>query len=102
MFSRDDILTWVSAYWFDNCIGTSFTPYAESGAKPWGRIAAPAAFTVFPKDLVNAPREFADRFFDVQHWEEMDAGGHFAAFEQPESYLRGVRAALALAEGRAA
>jgi pimeloyl-ACP methyl ester carboxylesterase len=98
VFSRDEILTWVSAYWFGGCIGTSFTPYAESGAKPWGRIAAPVAFTVFPKDLVNAPREFADRFFTVRHWEQMGAGGHFAAWEQPDAYLSGIRVALSLAE----
>jgi len=98
VFSRDEILTWVSAYWFDNCIGTSFSPYAEGADMSWSRIEAPTAFTVFPKDLVNAPREFAERYFNVQFWREYDRGGHFAAFERPEDYVAGVRAALALAE----
>ncbi|MCX6502073.1 MAG: epoxide hydrolase [Microbacterium sp.] len=97
VFSREELLTWISAYWFGRCIGTSFTPYAEGGAKPWGRVAAPTAFTVFPKDLVNAPREFADRYFAVESWEEPARGGHFAAFEQPDAYARGVRTALSLA-----
>jgi pimeloyl-ACP methyl ester carboxylesterase len=97
VFTRDELLTWISAYWFDGAIGTSFTPYAEGGDKAWPRIAAPAAFTIFPKDLVNAPREFADRFFDVRHWHEYDAGGHFAAWERPQDYVEGVRAALRLA-----
>jgi pimeloyl-ACP methyl ester carboxylesterase len=97
VFSRDDLLTWISAYWFSNCIGTSFTPYAEGGEKPWPRLTTPTAFTVFPRDLVNAPREFADRFFTVRHWEELAHGGHFAAWEQPEEYVGGIRAAIALA-----
>ncbi|PJJ73694.1 pimeloyl-ACP methyl ester carboxylesterase [Diaminobutyricimonas aerilata] len=97
VFTRDELLTWISAYWFSGCIGTSFTPYAESGAKPWPRIEIPTAVTIFPADLVNAPREFAERWFDVRSWEEPDAGGHFAAWERPADYLRGVRAALALA-----
>jgi hypothetical protein len=47
VFSRDELLTWISAYWVSAAIGTSFTPYAEGGAlKPRnGRIAPPAAFT---------------------------------------------------------
>jgi pimeloyl-ACP methyl ester carboxylesterase len=99
VFSRDELLTWISAYWFDGSIGTSFSPYAEGAVKSWPRITAPAAFTIFPKDLVNAPEEFADRFFNVQSWQEFDRGGHFAAWERPDDYLSGVRAAIALANG---
>jgi pimeloyl-ACP methyl ester carboxylesterase len=99
VFSRDDILTWVSSYWFDNCIGTSFEPYASSADMSWAPIGAPTAFTIFPKDLVNAPREFAERFFNVQYWKEFDRGGHFAAFERPKDYLTGVRRAIGLATG---
>jgi pimeloyl-ACP methyl ester carboxylesterase len=96
-FSRDELLTWITAYWVYGCIGTSFTAYAEAGGKPWGRITAPTAFTVFPRDLVNAPREFADRFFTVRDWRELDAGGHFGAWEHPRDYERGVRTAVGLA-----
>lgn len=60
---------------------------------------APAVFTVYPKDLVNAPREFAERVFDVRAWHELPAGGHFAAWEQPGSYVAGVREAVGLARG---
>lgn len=97
VFTRDELLTWITAYWVSGAIGTSFTPYAESGPKPAGRIGAPAAFTVFPKDLVNAPREFAARFFDVRSWVENSAGGHFAAWECPAQYAAGVRTAVGLA-----
>ncbi|BDZ46736.1 epoxide hydrolase family protein [Naasia aerilata] len=97
VFSRDDLLTWISAYWFSGCIGTSFFPYAAAGGKPWPRIEAPSVFTIFPKDLVNAPREFVERFFRVVSWTEPDRGGHFAAWEDPEPYIAGVRTALAAA-----
>jgi pimeloyl-ACP methyl ester carboxylesterase len=99
VFTRDELLTWITAYWVSGAIGTSFTPYAESGAKPAARIEVPTAFTVFPKDLVNAPREFAARFFDVRSWSDEPAGGHFAAWEQPVQYAAGVRTAVDLAGG---
>ncbi|MFJ5991394.1 hypothetical protein [Lentzea sp. NPDC092896] len=46
---------------------------------------------------VNAPREFAERFFDVGSWVEQSSGGHFAAWECPEQYVAGVRTALSFA-----
>jgi pimeloyl-ACP methyl ester carboxylesterase len=100
VFSPDELLTWITAYWVSGAIGTSFTPYARSSV-PGAAPTAPAVFTVYPRDLVNAPREFAERIFDVRAWQELPAGGHFAAWEQPDSYVAGVRAAIDLArEGR--
>lgn len=98
VFTLDELLTWVMAYWVTGTIGTSFAPYAERTPPP-ERFDAPAAFSVFPHDLVNAPRTFAERFFDVRVWDEQPAGGHFAAWEQPAAYVDGVRAAAALADG---
>jgi pimeloyl-ACP methyl ester carboxylesterase len=99
VFDRDELLTWITAYWVSGAIGTSFTPYAQSdrSAKPLRRIDVPAAFTIFPRDLVNAPREFAARFFDVRSWHDEPAGGHFAAWERPEAYAAGIRTAVAMA-----
>lgn len=96
-FTDEELLTWVTAYWVSGAIGTSFAPYALGGGKPWPRIEAPAVFTVFPADLVNAPRRFAERAFTVADWREFDRGGHFAAWEHPEAYLWGVRRALEVA-----
>jgi pimeloyl-ACP methyl ester carboxylesterase len=98
-FTRDDLLTWITAYWVSGSIGTSFTPYVEGGDNPAGRIEIPTAFTIFPKDLVNAPREFAARFFNVQSFIEHSSGGHFAAWECPGEYVTGVRTAVRLADG---
>ena len=91
------MLTWITAYWVGDAIGTSFAPYVEGGSKPAARIDVPATFTVFSKDLVNAPREFPTRFFDVRSWTEEPAGGHFAAWERPSEYAAGVRKAVDLA-----
>lgn len=96
VFSDDELLTWISAYWFSGTIGTSFTPYAVPTTKRAGRVEIPTVFTVFPRDLVNAPRSFAERFFDVREFRETTHGGHFGAWEHPAEYAAGVRAAIAL------
>lgn len=93
VFTRGEALDWISAYWFSDCIGTSFTPYALSRV-PDALPVAPAVFTVFPRDLVNAPRSFAERIFDVKEWYELPHGGHFAAGEHPDDYVRGIRRAI--------
>jgi pimeloyl-ACP methyl ester carboxylesterase len=100
MFDRDELLTWITAYWVSGAIGTSLTPYVEGGREAPAYIDTPTAFTIFPKDLVNAPREFAERFFDVRSWSEETRGGHFAAWERPQEYVAGVRAAADLAGER--
>jgi pimeloyl-ACP methyl ester carboxylesterase len=93
-FSPDEALTWVSAYWLTGSIGTSFGPYALRSAMDWPRIEIPTVVTIFDKDLVNAPRQFAERLFDVVAWREYDHGGHFSAWECPDDYLWGLRTAL--------
>ena len=93
-FTPDEALTWISAYWYTGAIGTSFTPYAAAAPKDWPRIEIPTVMTVFPRDLVNAPRQFVERFFSVVDWLEFPHGGHFAAWEQPTDYVEGVRRAL--------
>jgi pimeloyl-ACP methyl ester carboxylesterase len=94
-FSKDVLLTNVMIYWVTGTIGTSFLPYhdfSSSGALRWmveafkqwtGSSDVPAAFALFPKDLSTPPREWAQRFFNVQRWTEMPRGGHFAALEEP-------------------
>jgi pimeloyl-ACP methyl ester carboxylesterase len=95
VFPREDLLTWVTAYWVTGTIGTSFSPYTER-PDPVKRVDVPTAVTIFPHDLITAPREFAERFFDLRVWDEQPDGGHFAAWERPEAFVAGVRAAVAL------
>lgn len=100
VFSLDEALTWVTAYWVTGTIGTSFAPYATAGPRNWPRVEVPTVVTLFAGDLVNAPRQFAERFFDVVQWREFERGGHFAAWERPTEYLAGLRAAIAAGSAR--
>ena len=103
-FSKDELLTNVMLYWITQSIGTSFLAYrdfmkpaaasTQTGAARhsyMGSSGVPAGFAVFPRDIANAPREWAERFYNVQHWTEMAAGGHFAALEEPELLARDLR-----------
>jgi pimeloyl-ACP methyl ester carboxylesterase len=89
-FSKDELLTNLNIYWLTQTINAANRIYYETAqqAPPenFKKIAVPAAITMYPKDLVIAPREYADRIYNVQQWTEMKKGGHFAAMEQPELF----------------
>jgi microsomal epoxide hydrolase len=102
-FTKDELLTNVMIYWVTATIESSFLPYYDfmnSGATTWiveafkswvGSSRVPAAFARFPKDISDPPREWAERFFNVQRWTEMPSGGHFAAMEEPERLVEDIR-----------
>ena len=53
--------------------------------------------SIFPKEIVPTPRAWAEsRFENIVHWNELDKGGHFAAFEQPELFVKELRDAFGL------
>jgi microsomal epoxide hydrolase len=56
-----------------------------------GRCAVPTAAAVFPREIIRPPRKWAERLYDIRQWTEFDAGGHFAALEQPEELIDDVR-----------
>lgn len=67
--------------------------FERAGTEPKSdRLQVPTGVTIFPHDLVLAPREFGERFFDVRRWTEMPRGGHFAALEEPELFADDIRA----------
>ena len=102
-FTRDELLTQIMIYWATESIGSSFLPYhdyananpldwVKEGMKKWtGSSNVPAAFALFPKDISQPPREWAERFFNVQRWTEMPRGGHFAPMEEPELFTEDIR-----------
>jgi microsomal epoxide hydrolase len=104
-FSKDELLTNVMIYWVTGTIGSSFQPYRDfmkagalrwigEAAKGWiggGSTKVPAGFAMFPGDLSNPPREWAERFFNVQRWSVMPSGGHFGAMEEPELLAAEIR-----------
>ena len=94
-FTRDDLLTWVTAYWITGTIGTSFATYAEPVTLP-DRVDTPTVLSVFPRDTKPEPRSYAEAFLNVREYVEHRAGGHFAAWEQPEAYVGDVRRAIEL------
>jgi len=93
VFSRDELLTWITAYWVTGTIGTSFSAYVERPT-PVTRVATPTVMSVYPRDILPLPRSVAERFLNVQIWNEHEAGGHFGAWEQPVSYVDDLRSAL--------
>lgn len=90
-------------YWVTGTINTTVAPYydiAHAGAVTWmkqkakewtGSSDVPAGFAMSPKDLSHPPREWAERFFNVQRWTTMPSGGHFAALEEPDRLVRDIR-----------
>jgi pimeloyl-ACP methyl ester carboxylesterase len=85
-FSDDFILTQASLYWFTNAISASFRPYYEHAkgmASRLTKVTVPTAVAVFPKDLSQPPRSWAERSYHVTRYTVMPRGGHFAAHEEP-------------------
>jgi pimeloyl-ACP methyl ester carboxylesterase len=98
VFTRDEILTNISIYWFTETIRSSINLYRETRLAPQflapgEKIPVPAGFANFPKELWHPPQSYAHRFFsDVRRWTDMSVGGHFAAMEQPELLAAELRA----------
>lgn len=94
-FSRDDLLTNISIYWFTGTITSSTRIYYENrntpAEKPIGYIDVPTGAAIFPAEIYLAPRAWAEAAYDLRHWTVMPRGGHFAALEQPELYLNDLR-----------
>ena len=94
-FTPDELLTWVTAYWTSGTIGTSFAAYTEPAAVP-DRIDTPTVLAVYPRDTKPEPRSYAETFLNICDYVEHPAGGHFAAWEQPEAYAEDVHRAVKL------
>ena len=103
VFTKNEMLTNAMVYWVTGSIGGAFLPYYDvlhAGPPRWiaeavkqkiGSDEVPAGFAMFAKDLSHSPREWAERFFNVQRWSEFEKGGHFAAMEQPEVLAADIR-----------
>ncbi|MFK8850963.1 epoxide hydrolase [Streptomyces sp. Ac-502] len=90
-FSDDFLLTQASLYWFTRTISTSFRPYyeyAQGLTRRVERVEVPTAVALFPADLTQPPRSWAERTYHVTRYTRMPRGGHFAAHEEPELLAR--------------
>jgi pimeloyl-ACP methyl ester carboxylesterase len=96
--TRDDILDNITLYWLTNTGVSSARLYWENkadffDAKP---ITIPFAISVFPDELYQAPRSWAERAYprNLIHYNKLDRGGHFAAWEQPDLFSSEMRASF--------
>ena len=95
--TRDDILDNTTMFWLTNT-GVSASRIYWEYKESWAAIrnvSVPVAVSAFPDDVVYAPRSWSEQAYpNLIHYNEVDRGGHFAAWEQPELYASELRAGL--------
>src|SRR6266404_3914153 len=102
--TKDDVLDDITLYWLTNTAASAARLYWENGARgsvvvaaaqKTGEISLPVAITVFPEDVYRPPETWARRAYrNLIYFNEVDRGGHFAAWEQPELFSAELRAAF--------
>jgi epoxide hydrolase len=90
-FSKDELLTNIAIYWFTETITSSARIYYENSktpvVKPIEYIDVPTGVALYPAEIFITPRSWVAAAYDLRHYSLMEQGGHFAALEQPASYL---------------
>src|SRR5262249_43149818 len=101
--TKDQVLDDFTLYWLTNNPASSGRLYWEhsrrnlvfAAAQLTDQISLPAAMTVFPDDVYRPPETWARRAFrNLMYFHEVDKGGHFAAWEQPQLFSEEMRAAF--------
>jgi pimeloyl-ACP methyl ester carboxylesterase len=101
--SRDNVLDNITLYWVTGTGASTSRIYWETGRSgiaslknPPPHMMLPAAYTVFPDELYQAPRHWVKHaYHHLEYYNEAPKGGHFAAWEQPEIFAQELRAAFA-------
>jgi pimeloyl-ACP methyl ester carboxylesterase len=92
--TRDDVLDNITLYWLTNTGVSSARLYWENKLAFFApkHVGIPVAVSVFPDELYPAPRSWAERAYPkLIHYNKLDKGGHFAAWEQPELFVAELR-----------
>lgn len=89
VMTKDDILADVTLYWVTETIYSSMQLYQENSKVPFyfnekDFVKVPVGIAHFPYEDPFPPRRYIERGYNIVHWTEMPAGGHFAAWEQPD------------------
>jgi pimeloyl-ACP methyl ester carboxylesterase len=101
--TRDEVLDNISLYWLTNTGASAARLYWENAgrgvtiaaAQKTADITVPVAITVFPDEVYRAPESWARRAYPtLVYFHEVDRGGHFAAWEQPQLFAEEMRAAF--------
>ncbi len=91
--TRDQMLDNISAYWFTSTAASSARLYWESFTRRnTDPVPVPSGISIYPREIIRPSRRWAERrYTDLRWYEALDRGGHFAAFEQPASFVDQVR-----------
>jgi pimeloyl-ACP methyl ester carboxylesterase len=95
--TRDEVLDNITLYWLTNTGVSASRLYWEykGGFFNANGVAIPVAVSVFPGEQYQAPRSWTEQAYpNLIHYNQVDKGGHFAAWEQPELFSQEVRAAF--------
>ncbi|WP_016881886.1 MULTISPECIES: epoxide hydrolase family protein [unclassified Rhodococcus (in: high G+C Gram-positive bacteria)] len=95
--TRDDILDNITLFWLTNTALSAARLYWENNAPFFaaGSVSIPVAVSVFPDELYQAPRSWAEKAYpNLIHFNKLDKGGHFAAWEQPQHLVNELRVGL--------
>jgi pimeloyl-ACP methyl ester carboxylesterase len=99
--TRDDVLDNITLFWLTNTGVSASRLYWEWLSRDKGtylsvkNVTIPVAVSVFPDEVYQAPRSWAQQAYpNLIHYNKVDRGGHFAAWEQPELYASELRAGL--------
>jgi pimeloyl-ACP methyl ester carboxylesterase len=95
--TRDDVLDNITLYWLTNTGVSSARSYWDNKPPYFGpkKFSIPAAFTVFPGEIYQPSRRWAaGGYSNLTYFNEVDKGGHFAAWEQPQLFSEELRAAF--------
>jgi pimeloyl-ACP methyl ester carboxylesterase len=95
--TRDEILDNITLYWLTNSGVSASRLYWEYKRGFWDAkgVTIPVAVSVFPHEAYQAPRSWAERAYpNLVYFNEVDKGGHFAAWEQPQLFSEEIRAAF--------
>jgi pimeloyl-ACP methyl ester carboxylesterase len=103
VLTRDELLDNVMLYWLPAAGASSARLYWESfrTIPTMGEIAVPTGCSIFPKEIFRSSRRWAEkRYTNLVHWNELERGGHFAAFEQPEAFVNEIRTCFRAMRGK--
>jgi pimeloyl-ACP methyl ester carboxylesterase len=93
--TRDDVLDNITLFWLTNTGISAARLYWENKLPflDMKNVSIPVAVSVFPDEIYAAPRSWAERAYpNLIHYNKLDKGGHFAAWEQPQLFSEEVRA----------
>ncbi len=95
--TKDEMLDDITLYWLTNTSASAARTYWENSAHKTkaGEVSIPAAVSSFPREIIPVARSWAERAYpNLVYFNELEKGGHFAAWEQPELFAGEMRAAF--------